>query len=281
MGGTVYRVVKSQDYATIATYHLRDKRLTLAAKGLMSVLMADEGDTAYTIADLTERSLEGRDAIRSALKKLEDCGYIRKWQLHGEGGRFGSNEVLIYESPLAGNLPTAAPLSASPFTENPTTVKPSAGEPLAGNLPTAAPAAELALNHSSGSTSRGGSSKKRGNKEDIKNPPTSPPGDGPKWKPERFAAFWKYYKDELHRGQSKRAAIRAWDKLKPDDALIDTIARALQRQLKTDEWQRGIGIPYASTYLNQRRWEDDIGPRRDAASAASPDVVFWDEGMEL
>ena len=73
------------------------------------------------------------------------------------------------------------------------------------------------------------------------------------WKPERFAAFWQYYP----RGESKQAAIAAWDKLRPDDALIDDIARALKRQMASEEWQRGVGIPYASTYLNQRRWEDE------------------------
>ena len=34
------------------------------------------------------------------------------------------------------------------------------------------------------------------------------------------------------------------------------MANALVRQLESAEWQRGIGIPYASTWLNGRRWED-------------------------
>lgn len=83
--------------------------------------------------------------------------------------------------------------------------------------------------------------------------PKKEQGREPTWKPERFEAFWRYYP----RGESKRTAIAAWDKLKPDDALIDTIARALKRQMASDEWQRGVGIPYAATYLNQRRWEDE------------------------
>lgn len=83
--------------------------------------------------------------------------------------------------------------------------------------------------------------------------PKKEQGREPTWKPERFAAFWQYYP----RGESKQAAIAAWDKLRPDDALIDDIARALKRQMASEEWQRGVGIPYASTYLNQRRWEDE------------------------
>ena len=78
--------------------------------------------------------------------------------------------------------------------------------------------------------------------------------DAPDHKPERFAGFWKLYP----RGENKQAAIRAWDKLKPSDEMIDTMARALRRQVASEEWQRGIGIPYASTYLNQQRWTDEV-----------------------
>ena len=82
----------------------------------------------------------------------------------------------------------------------------------------------------------------------------SAPKDAPDWKPERFAGFWEYYP----RGESKQAAIRAWDKLQPSDDLIDEMAKALRRQMESDSWQAGVGIPYASTWLNNRRWEDEI-----------------------
>lgn len=75
----------------------------------------------------------------------------------------------------------------------------------------------------------------------------------PDWKPDRFADFWKAYP----RGESKQAAINAWDRLKPDDKLLEAMARGLMRQLKSEQWQAGIGIPYASTWINQRRWEDE------------------------
>ena len=102
------------------------------------------------------------------------------------------------------------------------------------------------------------------NSIDNNNPPTSPPGGTraktprkePSWKPERFAGFWNYYPKSAHK--SKQAAIKAWDQLRPSDELIDEIAKALRRQMATDQWKRGIGIPYPSTYLRQRRWEDEI-----------------------
>ena len=104
------------------------------------------------------------------------------------------------------------------------------------------------------------------NNNSIENntPPTSPPGGEraktpkkePTWKPKRFAGFWNFYPKSAHK--SKQAAIKAWDQLKPSDELIDEIAKALRRQMATDQWKRGIGIPYPSTYLRQRRWEDEI-----------------------
>lgn len=86
------------------------------------------------------------------------------------------------------------------------------------------------------------------------------PKEAPDWKPERFAAFWKYY--PLHK--SKQAAIRAWDKLKPSDELLAVIGVALRRQIaeeaalaarekRSPEWKL-----HASTFLNQARWTDEV-----------------------
>lgn len=80
------------------------------------------------------------------------------------------------------------------------------------------------------------------------------PKDAPDWKPDRFAGFWKFYPAKGRK--DKQRAIRAWDKLKPDDELIAQIGRSLQKLKATEEYQRGIGIPYVSTFLNGQRWHD-------------------------
>lgn len=105
------------------------------------------------------------------------------------------------------------------------------------------------------------------NKKEEYIPPKAPQGGQrgkrePKetadWKPERFEAFWKFYRKNV-RGEDRQSAIRAWDKLRPDDALIARIGRALETQVASESWQAGYGKPYASTYLNRRRWEDVEG----------------------
>ena len=99
-------------------------------------------------------------------------------------------------------------------------------------------------------------------------PPKAPEGAGadyvpkeaPDWKPERFAAFWKFY--PLHK--SKQKAIAAWDKLKPSDELLAVIGKALKRQIAEEQAKaKRRGQPYewktyASTYLNNARWTDEV-----------------------
>lgn len=99
----------------------------------------------------------------------------------------------------------------------------------------------------------------------INNPPIVPQkGDGappkkkkkatePDWEPEIFERFWKAYP----RGEGKQAAKRAWNKLKPDAALRRTMALALKAQLDTPDYNGGI-FPHASTWLNGRRWTDEL-----------------------
>lgn len=121
------------------------------------------------------------------------------------------------------------------------------------------------------------------------NPPKAPQGGRrtgrePKktadWKPERFERFWKFYSHQA-RGESRQAAIRAWDRLRPDDALIDEMAAALSRQVESPSWREGIGIPYASTWLNNRRWEDpappELGqvPDRPVRVVEAGDLPIW------
>ena len=99
-------------------------------------------------------------------------------------------------------------------------------------------------------------------------PPFDPPQENSRahkdkadYRPDRFASLWNWYPHD-HRGNKQRA-LRAWDNLRPDEQLMDVIGRALMRQSKTDEWQRGIGIPHLSTWLNGSSWEGWEGPSKE------------------
>ena len=115
-------------------------------------------------------------------------------------------------------------------------------------------------------------------------PPKSPPRgrrtkSTAEWKPKRFEGFWKFYP----RGEGRQAAIRAWDRLQPSDELILRIGRALTLQKASPEWQAGIGIPHASTYLDQQRWTDELREITEAApvQAAEPTGAIDTSGLRF
>ena len=72
----VMRVERNSNYTVMANYHLRDKQLSLKAKGLLSVMLSLPVEWDYTVAGLACISKEGIDAIRAAIKELEQAGYI-------------------------------------------------------------------------------------------------------------------------------------------------------------------------------------------------------------
>ena len=93
--------------------------------------------------------------------------------------------------------------------------------------------------------------------------------------PESFEVFWAAYP----RKDGRKAAIRAWDKLKPDKALCRTMYAALKRQRGCEQWIRDGGqyIPHLSTWLNGRKWEDQgvdpslLGQPRTSSGGWAPD----------
>jgi hypothetical protein len=116
------------------------------------------------------------------------------------------------------------------------------------------------------------------------NPPIAPQGASvPKWKPERFEAFWRYYPaipDGNGRGRrpAKDRAARAWDKLHADDSEIDLMAAALQRQKQSRQWRDGVGIPYASTWLNGRMWREEVEELSETGDGGPPRASAPTEG---
>lgn len=81
-----------------------------------------------------------------------------------------------------------------------------------------------------------------------------------------FDEFWKHYPRKVN----KQLALRAYQKLNPDEALHNTMLRAIAKQRKSEQWQRNGGefIPHASTWINARRWEDEA---TDLSAQASDD----------
>lgn len=122
----VFRIERTHDYTVMSNYHLKDKRLSLKAKGLLSQMLSLPDDWDYTLTGLCHINRESKDAIRTALQELEKAGYLHRRQTTDASGRFGSNEYIINERPVSA---TTTPSSDEPLTGNPTTGKTLTGNP--------------------------------------------------------------------------------------------------------------------------------------------------------
>lgn len=115
------RVKKNKNYTTMANYHLRDKGLSLKAKGLLSYMLMLPDDWGYSLSGLISQTGAGKTAIKSALAELKERGYLTVERTKDSAGRF-DYVYTIYEKPTAKaqNQPPKAiePESASPATEN-------------------------------------------------------------------------------------------------------------------------------------------------------------------
>lgn len=135
----VFRVHKTRDFTVMSNHHLRDRNLTLKAKGLLSVILSLPDDWKYSIAGLAAICKEGTSAVKSALQELTDAGYVTVTKLYPNQTETGRIEYVydIHERPQAPrkqgieNLPlesqqveNQAQLSTEePSTDKPTTKK--------------------------------------------------------------------------------------------------------------------------------------------------------------
>ena len=97
----VIRVNHTDNYTVMSNYHLRDKKLSLKAKGLLSQMLSLPPNWDYTVAGLVAINAEKNSAITTALKELRDFGYLvitKRFPNETETGRI---EYIydIYEQP--------------------------------------------------------------------------------------------------------------------------------------------------------------------------------------
>ena len=128
----VFRVEKSRGYTVMSNHHLRNKELSLKAKGLLSQMLSLPEDWDYTLAGLSHINRESIDAIRTAGWELEKAGYITRRQGRDEKGKMAAIEYTIYEQPQPPSLENPMlenPTTDKPVLENPTTENPTSDNP--------------------------------------------------------------------------------------------------------------------------------------------------------
>ena len=124
----VFRVERNKGYTVMSNHHLRNKALTLKAKGLLSQMLSLPEDWDYTLAGLSYINRESIDAIRTAVWELEKAGYITRRQGRDEKGKMTAIEYTIYEQPQPPELD--CPVLENPTADNPTTENPTSENPM-------------------------------------------------------------------------------------------------------------------------------------------------------
>ena len=95
----VIRVQKTDNYTVMSNHHLRNKEMSLKAKGLMSLMLSLPPQWDYSIGGLVAICKESHTSIRSALKELEQNKYLIRERKNNEKGYF-TYEYTLYEVPL-------------------------------------------------------------------------------------------------------------------------------------------------------------------------------------
>ncbi len=129
----VCRIEKTKDYTVMANHHLRNKGLSLKAKGLLSLMLSLPEDWDYTVKGLAYICKDGIDSINGAIKELETTGYMHRQRVRNDRGQLTTTEYTIREYPqnMGGDTFPAEGLPAqeSPILENPIQAMPIQEEP--------------------------------------------------------------------------------------------------------------------------------------------------------
>lgn len=121
---SIFRVHKSNNFTVMSNTHFKEKKMTLKAKGLLSLMLSLPDDWDYNVSGLVKLSKDGKDGVMTALAELETFGYLERVRTINEKGQFSGIEYNIFETPQ-----TEKPISENQNTDNPTEDKSNAEKP--------------------------------------------------------------------------------------------------------------------------------------------------------
>ncbi|MGA9219678.1 MAG: hypothetical protein WBZ57_00640 [Pseudomonas graminis] len=225
-----------------------DRRLSWAARGVLVFLLGKPDHWRVSPAHLrgeTANSTKptGRDGIYGLLDELIKAGYVRRDQPRAQGGVLSEVTYLVSETPLPDLPYPAEPHPVGQHPANPTLVSIEGKQGLNETVRTEKPVCE------------------------------TDPLEG-------FAVFWKLYPRKVQ----KAKAEAAWEKLAVTPEMLTVITAALARQVTSIDWLKSNGqfIPHPTSWLNGKRWQDELKP----AGVATPsrhsgfEQIDYEEGLE-
>ena len=177
----VFRIEKTRDYTVMSNHHLRDKSLSLKAKGLLSLMLSLPEEWDYTTKGLARICKDGVDSICAGVRELEEHGYVIRQRVRNANGQLGAIEYTILEQPRPPEPKPGKPERENPVLDNPEQASPVLEEPEQGNP------AQLNTNRSSKEKSKKDLSSTEGSNPVLSSPnaPRGSDGMGRDWMRER------------------------------------------------------------------------------------------------
>lgn len=214
-------------FTIIANSVLLDTRLSYRARGLLAAILARPDHWRVRSDQLASEGREGRDAVRAALSELKEHGYLTVETLRQTDGTFITEQV-VYDQPVDATKPLVAPETEKPAPDN------QASE-------NQAPDSQALLQELVVST--------ESKKEHMLTVPVSEkPVDL------EFEQFWAFYPRKV----GKTKAVKVWQRLSRADRGLAFDALKKHVELWRRKQVAQEFIPHPTSWLNGRRWEDEI-----------------------
>ena len=114
-----FRIEKKSNFTVVSNDILMNNYMSMKATCLLMKMLGKPDNWDYTINGMKTFCVEGRDAIRSALKELEKFGFLERRKVRDSRGRYTDIEYIIYEEPISRSPRSAYPESENPSLDNP------------------------------------------------------------------------------------------------------------------------------------------------------------------
>lgn len=95
----IIRVERTKNFTVMSNHHFKNKKLSLKAKGLLSLMLSLPDDWNYSMKGLATLSKDGIDSVRTAMKELENQGYVEKDRSRNETGCYQGTVYTVREVP--------------------------------------------------------------------------------------------------------------------------------------------------------------------------------------
>ena len=256
----IVRVVKTENYTVMSNHHLRNKDLSLKAKGLMSYMLSCSNGTIFSIRQLMEASKDGEASVCTALNELKEHKYLKHYAQKDDKGRISEWKYDLYELPydvemkdIQNGQENNCPELDFPDLEN-----------------------QYKVNTNNNVNTIKKENKKK-ETDDISCYPNLERAkeiakkemESMKSEEDSFEQVWNLY----NKKEGKQQARKAWMKLSNKDKeavkqkLPDWLSNYISRHGK--QYQ-----PMFSTFLNQRRWEDEINENNEQSATCNKGSGF-------